>query len=112
MKLNEESQEKQSQIEVRVFANLRDILNWKTQNMIIPAGTSIRDFIQRLVADISDENIKAIFLSEILDSDKHHIKRFVKIVLNGQILHGDHALETLIPPGPSVIAIFPPLGGG
>ncbi|MHA1584038.1 MAG: MoaD/ThiS family protein [Promethearchaeota archaeon] len=104
------------QIEFRVFANLRDILDHNTQILEIPENVSIFQFLQWLRRNLP--NGEALF-HEIYDIEKNCLVPYVKIIVNGHILF-KHELETFIlskdllisPNEPIIVAIFPPVGGG
>ena len=52
------------------------------------------------------------FLRNVIDSEKKEVLPYVKILIDGRILMGDNILGTQITKDKSVIAIFPPVGGG
>lgn len=96
-------------IEFRIFANLRDILGFKIIFIDIIKGSSIRDFLQI----ISNKYPKGPeFIRNVIDLEKKDVLPYVKILIDGRILMGDNILETQIIKDKSVIAIFPPVGGG
>jgi len=52
------------------------------------------------------------FLHNVIDLEKKDVLPYVKILIDGRILMGDNILDTKISKDKSVIAIFPPVGGG
>ncbi len=96
-------------IEFRVFANLRDILGFKETFIDILKGSSIRDFLN-IISDKYPNGPE--FVHNVIDLEKNDVLPYVKILIDGRILMGDNILETQIIKNKSVIAIFPPVGGG
>jgi molybdopterin converting factor small subunit len=96
-------------IEFRIFANLRDILGFKIILIDILKGTSIRKFLH-LISDKYPDGPE--FLRNVIDLEKKDVLPYVKILIDGRILMGDNILDTQITKDKSVIAIFPPVGGG
>jgi len=96
-------------IEFRIFANLRDILGFKIIFLDLLKGTSIREFLH-LISDKYPDGPE--FLRNVIDLEKKDVLPYVKILIDGRILMGDNILDTQITKDKSVIAIFPPVGGG
>ena len=96
-------------IEFRIFANFRDILGFKINFLDIIKGTSIRDFLQ-IISDKYPDGPE--FVRNVIDLEGKDVLPYVKILIDGRILMGDNILETQITKDKSVIAIFPPVGGG
>jgi len=96
-------------IEFRIFANLRDILGFKIIFLDILKGSSIREFLH-IIGDKYPDGPE--FLRNVIDSEKKEVLPYVKILIDGRILMGDNILDTQIIKDKSVIAIFPPVGGG
>jgi len=97
------------QIEFRIFANLRDILEFKIIFIEIIKGSSIREFLH-IIRDKYTNGPE--FLRNVINLEKKDVLPYVKILIDGRILMGDNILETQIIKDKSVIAIFPPVGGG
>ena len=97
------------QIEFRIFANLRDILGFKIIFIEILKGTSIRDFL-RIISNKYPKGPE--FLRNVIDLERKDVLPYVKILINGRILMGDKILDTQIIKNETIIAIFPPIGGG
>ena len=96
-------------IEIRIFANLRDILKFKQRIYEFQVGLTVMEVLSYLG---KKEMNGAQFLQEIIDHNTNDLKPYVKIILNGRILFPDKALNTKISVDPTVFAIFPPIGGG
>ncbi|MHA1718019.1 MAG: MoaD/ThiS family protein [Promethearchaeota archaeon] len=96
-------------IELRIFANLRDILGFKITKLDITKGSTIRDLLFYIRDNFS---AGADFIQNVLDSTGEKMLPYVKILINGRILMGSNLLKTEINEENSVIAIFPPVGGG
>lgn len=96
-------------IEFRIFANLRDILGFKIIFIDIIKGSSIRDFLN-IISEKYPNGPE--FLRNVIDFEKKDVLPYVKILIDGRILMGDNILDTQITKEKSVIAIFPPVGGG
>lgn len=96
-------------IEFRIFANLRDILGFKIIFIDIIKGSSIREFLN-VIRDKYPNGPE--FLRDVIDLEKKDVLPYVKILIDGRILMGDNILETQIMKDNSVVAIFPPVGGG
>ncbi len=96
-------------IEFRIFANLRDILGFKIIFIDLLKGASIRDFLHTIRDKYSNG---PEFLRNVIDLERNDVLPYVKILIDGRILMGDNILETQITKNESVIAIFPPVGGG
>ncbi|QEE14522.1 MoaD/ThiS family protein [Promethearchaeum syntrophicum] len=96
-------------IEFRIFANLRDILGFKIVFIDILKGSSIRDFLHIINEKYPNG---PEFLRNIIDFEKNDILPYVKILIDGRILMGENILDTPITKNKSIVAIFPPVGGG
>jgi len=96
-------------IEFRIFANLRDILGFKVIFIDILKGSSIREFLN-VIRDKYPNGPE--FVRNVIDFEKKDVLPYVKILIDGRILMGDNILDTQITKNKSVIAIFPPVGGG
>ena len=96
-------------VEFRVFANLRDILDIKIKIISISEKSTICDLLLKIK---NEERNGELFYSTIVDTSTHLLKPYVKIILNGKILFSEVALFTNITEDLSVVAIFPPIGGG
>jgi molybdopterin synthase sulfur carrier subunit len=92
-------------IEVRLFANLRELTKTKTVVENIKSGTSVGDILQKIC-----ERLGAKFREQVLD-ERGGPNENVKILLNGQNIVFLQGVATKLKDG-DVIAIFPPVGGG
>lgn len=99
------------QVELRIFANLRQFTDFKKKIFRVKKGTKIGDFLKEIAPSLpqGDE-----FLEEVIDqlTTPPILRKYVKIILNGRILFTKKALYTPINQDNSVVAIFPPIGGG
>jgi sulfur-carrier protein len=90
-------------MQVKVFANLREICGGVTVN-VIPSGDRVIDVLDRMVEMYPELN------DEIFTEEKS-LKPFVAVYLNGRnIIHAD-GLETKIK-DTDQFALFPPVAGG
>ena len=96
-------------IKFRVFANLRDILGFKETFIDILKGSSVRELLH-IIRDTYPNGPE--FVHNVIDSNEEKVLSYVKILINGRILMGENILDTQITEDESVIAIFPPVGGG
>ncbi len=97
------------EIEVRVFANLREILGTKQIHLKFNTEPTIREVLNEIRARFPSGEA---FFAELYDSTTDSIKDFVKIMVNGKILFKEEALNYKVKGENIVIAIFPPVGGG
>ncbi len=101
---------KKIEIEVKVFANLRDILELKSIQLNVEQGISIREILILLQSQVQTGSD---FLNAIFNSEDHKkLRDDIKFVVNGEILEQDIILITSIKNSGDSIAIFPPIGGG
>lgn len=114
MSISEKNASPKISVEIRVFANLRPLTGFKIKMIQIPNGISMRKlFLEYLVNHVLHaEEFLQETLDFSLDQSTPMLKKYVKIILNGQILFTEHALDTRIEKDGSIIAIFPPVGGG
>jgi len=92
-------------IEVRLFANLRELAKTKATIEDIKSGTSVGDVLQKIC-----ERFGVKFREQILDKLGQPNEN-IKILLNGQNIVFLQGPATKLKDG-DVIAIFPPVGGG
>lgn len=92
-------------VEVRLFANLRELAKTKAVVEDIKIGTSVGDVLQKIC-----ERFGAKFREQILDRHGQPNEN-VKILLNGRNIVFLHDTATKLKDG-DVIAFFPPVGGG
>ena len=92
-------------IEVRLFANLREMAKTKAMIEDIKSETSVGDVLQKIC-----ERFGAKFCEQVLN-ERGGPNENVKVLLNGQNIVFLRGAATKLKDG-DVIAIFPPVGGG
>jgi MoaD family protein len=97
-------------VEVRIFANLREIMGKKKFSMTIRKGSTIRELFVLIEVQFEKGNQ---FVEAVIDpDDPTRVRDYIKFILNGRILLQDNILDSTIDNEGDVIAIFPPIGGG
>ena len=111
MNVNPDQDQIDIKVEVRVFANLRDLTQFKKNFYIIKKGDTIGALLQDIARSLPQSQK---FLQEIIDFSEPIpiLRKYFKVILNGRILFTEQALNTPIVKVNSVVAIFPPIGGG
>jgi len=95
-------------IELRLFANFRAIVDITTTIMHIEQGISIRIFLQFLRDTLpgGDE------LYPLILDTQGELVSYIKIIVDGHILF-KHELDSIhLTNANTIVAIFPPVGGG
>jgi len=92
-------------VEVRLFANLRELAKTKAVVEDVKIGTSVGDVLQKIC-----ERFGTKFCGQVLDRHGQPNEN-VKILLNGHNIVFLNGTATKLKDG-DVIAIFPPVGGG
>ena len=92
-------------IEVRLFANLRELAKTKAVIENIKSGTSVGDVLVKICERFGTE-----FRGQVLD-ERGQPNENIKIILNGHNIVFLQGAATKLKDG-DVIAIFPPVGGG
>lgn len=96
-------------LDVRVYANLREFTGFKDTKVEVPVGISIRELFP-LVSKLS-HNPEG-FLDGVFEPDTKKVKQYFKVIINGKILMPDDILDTTVEKNNTIVAIFPPVGGG
>jgi molybdopterin synthase sulfur carrier subunit len=92
-------------VEVRLFANLRELAKTKVAMEEVESGTTVGDFLQKIC-----EKLGAKFRMAVLN-ERGQPNENIKILLNGHNIVFLQGMATKLKDG-DVIAIFPPVGGG
>lgn len=90
-------------VEVKFFANFREILGYK--EIDVSVGT-VRELLERL----SDEN-KELAEKLFKDKEKLELNKSVNIMVNGRSTEHLDGIDTELGEGDTV-AVFPPVAGG
>jgi len=88
----------------RTFADFREIIGAREQELSLPAGETVGGLLKRLCADHPG-------LREKLFEADGEIKSYIIILKNGRNIASLRQLGTVIDEG-DVIALFPPVAGG
>ena len=90
---------------VNFFATLRLITGQKSVDMALPAGTTVRQLIEAIIARYPPMR------TQLLD-DNGELYRHVHVFVNGRdVPYLENRLETTLAPSDRV-SIFPAVGGG
>jgi len=93
------------EVEVRLYAMLREIANKKVERVSLPPKSSVGDLVDLLVARYGDE-----FRSYIYDSEKQ-VRSYLSYMLNGVNVNSLNGFDTQLNDG-DVLSLLPPVGGG
>ncbi len=92
-------------MKVSFYATLRPIVGQKSVDIEIPAGATVRQLINAMVASYP------ALRPELLDDDGN-LRSHIKFFVNGrEVIYLEHQMETIVQPD-DVITVFPPVGGG
>jgi molybdopterin synthase sulfur carrier subunit len=92
-------------VEVRLFANLRELAKTKAVVEDVKSRTSVGDVLKKIC-----ERFGAKFREQIIDK-RGQPNENIKVLLNGRNIVFLQSTATKLKDG-DVIAIFPPVGGG
>jgi molybdopterin synthase sulfur carrier subunit len=92
-------------VEIRLFANLRELAGQKSVQEELSEGTTVEDAVKKLAERMGKE-----FQSKVLD-EAGHVRRIFSVLVNGQMIANLDGPLTKLKDG-DVIAIFPPVAGG
>ena len=93
------------EIEVRLYAMLREIANKKIDKVSLPEKSSIRDLLGAMITKYG-----ADFEWYIYDSEKQP-RSYLSYLVNGININSLNGFETILKDG-DVLSILPPVGGG
>ncbi len=91
-------------MQVRFYANLRDLLKTSVIDLDVREATSMRDVLHRLAACYPE-------LNERLWDAEGKQTSYVQILLNGRPIQYLQGLDTPVQPTDN-LRLFPPVGGG
>jgi len=91
-------------ITIRTFADLREILGAKEQELAVPEGQTVRGLLEGLC------EAHPTLRGKLFDS-AGEIRPYIIILKNGRNITSLQQLDTPLEPG-DVIALFPPVAGG
>ena len=93
------------EIEVRLYAMLREIAGMKVLRVSLPPKSSVRDLI-----DVLLERYGGDFERYIYDGEKRS-RRYLSYMLNGININSLEKFDTALKDG-DVFSLLPPVGGG
>lgn len=93
------------EVEVKLYAMLREIASKKMEIVHLPEKSSIRDLIDFLISEHGDE-----FANYIYDSGKQ-VRNYLSYMINGVNINSLNGFETMLKEG-DVVSLLPPVGGG
>ena len=93
-----------SDMNVRFYATLRDVVGARSAEVAVPKDSTVRDLLDSLFADYP--NLKPRVLEE-----SGQLRRAVNVFVNGRSVRFLSGLDTELSPEDD-IAIFPPVAGG
>ncbi len=92
-------------IEVRLFANIRELAGQRTVVEELPSGASVGEVLQKICKRFGTK-----FREQVL-GERGQPNETIKVLLNGHNIVFLNGAATKLKDG-DVIAIFPPVGGG
>lgn len=92
-------------VEIKLFANLRDLVKRKILVEELPSESDVSDLIRKLGEQLGPE-----FAKQALD-DQGEPSKSVRILINGRNIAFLQGAATKLKDG-DVVAIFPPVAGG
>jgi molybdopterin synthase sulfur carrier subunit len=95
-------------VKVRVFTNLREILNKREENLTFPNAERVT--VGSILKKLSQKYGKT-FTAYVYDGKTGQPKSFLQFLVNGTSVSTLNGLETVLNDG-DVLAILPPVGGG
>jgi len=90
-------------VNVRFFANLRDVFDSHEVEIRMEIGGTIRDLLE--LVGSSNKRRQALF------EQPGQLKPYIKILRNGRNIDFLKGMDTQLTDG-DILSIFPPLGGG
>jgi len=93
------------EVEVKLYAMLREIASKKLEKVDLPEKASMRDLIDFLISKYGEE-----FGTYIYDADKQ-VRNYLSYMINGVNINSLNGFETTLKDG-DVISLLPPVGGG
>ena len=93
------------EVEVKLYAMLREIASKKLEKVDLPEKASMRDLIGFMISKYGEE-----FGTYIYDADKK-VRNYLSYMINGVNINSLDGFETTLKDG-DVISLLPPVGGG
>lgn len=93
------------EIEVRLYAMLREISNKKMERVALPEKSSIRDLLDHMISKYGRE-----FAWYIYDSENQP-RSYLSYIVNGININSLNGFDTILRDG-DIVSILPPVGGG
>lgn len=93
------------EVEVRYYALLRELAGKRSEKVILPEGSSVRDLIELLVKRYGEG-----FERYIYDGEKR-LRGYLSYMVNGVNINSLDGLETRLRDG-DILSLLPPVGGG
>ncbi|MEM4297747.1 MAG: ubiquitin-like small modifier protein 1 [Nitrososphaerota archaeon] len=93
------------QVLTKFFATLREITDKREENIELPTGSTVRDFLNELVKMYGKRAYEYIF------DENGKVREYLTILLNGQALNASR-IDSIQLKDRDVVVILPPIGGG
>lgn len=91
-------------MKVKIFATLRQYVNFKEVEVNAKAGDTVRDVLEKLVANNSE-------LGEHIFDKEGNLQRSIRVLVKGRNIEFKDGLNTVLKKD-DYLALFPPVGGG
>ncbi|MFO8191580.1 MAG: MoaD/ThiS family protein [Bacillota bacterium] len=97
-------------VKVKAVASICDLVaGGADQEIRMPAGSTLADLLQKLIADSGEKFRRRIFLEDSQESDV--VRKDIRLLINGRDYIFVEGLDSLLEDGDRV-SIMPLMGGG
>jgi len=91
-------------MKVKIFATLRQYVNFKEVEVNVKAEDTVRDVLEKLVANNPE-------LGEHIFDEEGNLQRSIRVLVKGRNIEFKDGLNTVLKKD-DYLALFPPVGGG